>query len=258
MNQDYVSHKPDPVVFTIIVCHNSRWQLGRLIDRIQTLGTLRLAALWDFAKLQDQYARLQQLGREVDDAADERGDAERFLALAIELAKINNDLPGGIPFRVKRSLYYRRQFAESLHILRINRVEGFQPYDQFVQRKLGASYDFIAQVGDLYADIRSEIDLQLSKARLQQAVIIQTHLREATEEIRSVAESLHSVSKSIDQKQARTNILLDNAEILIAAPLLYYFGAVFMSIFDGKGWLAYTFSALLVVGVLLFLRRKGH
>jgi uncharacterized membrane-anchored protein len=53
-------------------------------------------------------------------------------------------------FRVEHSRYYVAQFRASIPALRLGRLEGYQKYDQFVERRLGASYDFIDRLGTRY------------------------------------------------------------------------------------------------------------
>ena len=56
----------------------------------------------------------------------------------------------GLLYRIERSRYYVKQFADNVKLLRILRVEGNQPYDQFIQRRLGSEFDFIDRLGIRY------------------------------------------------------------------------------------------------------------
>ena len=57
------------------------------------------------------------------------------------------DTGSGLLYRIERSRYYVKQFDENVKLLRIKRVEGDQPYDQFIKRRLGSEFDFIDRLG---------------------------------------------------------------------------------------------------------------
>jgi hypothetical protein len=56
----------------------------------------------------------------------------------------------GLSYRIERSRYYVKQFEDNVTLLRIRRVEGDQPYDQFIRRRLGSEFDFIDRLGIRY------------------------------------------------------------------------------------------------------------
>jgi Protein of unknown function (DUF3422) len=142
------------------------WQLGRLIDRIHLLGTVRLAALKNFTELRDAGTMLSRLEPLLKDARDAVTQHRRMgpRTSAIECITRAHDYfngitdkfvtdtgaPTGLPYRVERSRYYIEQFNKNVVALRIKRIEGCQPYDEFVQRRLGATYDFIDRLGRRY------------------------------------------------------------------------------------------------------------
>jgi hypothetical protein len=63
----------------------------------------------------------------------------------------------GLLYRVERSRYYVQQFDDNVKLLRIRRVEGDQPYDQLIKRRLGSEFDFINRLGIRYERARGTI-----------------------------------------------------------------------------------------------------
>jgi hypothetical protein len=151
----YASQRPDSSKTFV-----NKWQLGRLVNQILLLDTLRLCALKDVKPLHEagrQFARL-------DLSTQEAGDATLLFDVgAMDLIrKTHQNLSGitgeflrntgsGLLYRIERSRYYVQQFEENLRQLRITRLEGDQPYDQFIKRRLGSEFDFIDRLGIRYA-----------------------------------------------------------------------------------------------------------
>ena len=64
--------------------------------------------------------------------------------------KFLEDTGSGLLYRIERSRYYVKQFYENVELLRIHRLEGDQPYHQFIKRRLGSEFDFIDRLGIRY------------------------------------------------------------------------------------------------------------
>jgi hypothetical protein len=166
----------------------SRWQLGLLIDRIHLVETARLAALRDLKTLHgagESLAELEQLLKKARQAAedqtevresqgdehipdrdkasetDTKRDEDTYSLRVIHNAQRHfNSIgrryfektksPTGLMHRVERSRFYAALFRANIPALRLARLEGYQRYDQFVDRRLGSSYDFIDRLGNRY------------------------------------------------------------------------------------------------------------
>jgi hypothetical protein len=188
----------------------NRWQLGRLIDRLLLLGTLRLCALKEVKLLHGAGHKLAQLDESTQDAreaiAKAEAEASALRRRALEskakspvqkneqppptdqsavpdrkpapdgntneldalnakamdlIAKAHQRLNSithtffdqtgtGLLYRIERSRYYVKQFDDNIKWLRIKRVEGDQPYDQFIKKRLGSEFDFIDRLGIRY------------------------------------------------------------------------------------------------------------
>lgn len=140
-----------------------RWELGRLIFRLNEMGVARLMALRDVKsiigagrdtlrlglKLNDLYADASKLSPDDDAANDEsyrrlRNGLANFLG---EVNDLNAKAPnGGLFFRITRSKLFAAHFQRLMADIDIKRVEGAQPYDEFVRRRLLEVYEDMERV----------------------------------------------------------------------------------------------------------------
>lgn len=217
----------DPTVYTLINIHESRWQIGRLVERINDLEVLRIAALRDFSKIANANETIFGVQARLSSG---------HLESALELFNsIGQNIDGGLRYRVERSKYYINQFSFILSQMRLNRIEGFQQYDEFIKRRIFDKFSFIERVGrkhdDLLRDIRLRLDIDIK-------------------------EKATKVSKT-------TNRLLRDAEIFIAIPATYYIGATLShSIHFSKEYTPYLIgflaSAIIYIAVHLFRSKSEH
>lgn len=136
-----------------------RWQIGRLVQRINTLGTLRLVALRDLKALRRANPTIMHLGRYLDDLYHQelggrRKVHEKLQQLFSELSRVGENVPYGIAYRINRSRYAIESFKIILTDLRIRRIPGWQPYDEFVRRRLYSVYNSIDMLGHRMEAIR--------------------------------------------------------------------------------------------------------
>lgn len=174
-----------PLYYFVYSDTGSSWQLGRLIELMHNLGCERLASLVKFDQLRDVGYKLRGVEQEFQQARDlylrrdseidtVGGDAEgRLNKLATDLSDhirkierrlraINEVFGGDIEYRIERSQHYTRQFRDGLESLRIQRLEGYQPYDTFVERRLGPAFSYIDSLRTEYERMMKE------KATLEQ------------------------------------------------------------------------------------------
>jgi hypothetical protein len=76
------------------------------------------------------------------------GDAHK--AFNIVAGEFLEETGTGLSYRIERSRYYVKLFDDNVKLLRVRRVEGDQPYDQFIRRRLGSQFDFIDRLGIRY------------------------------------------------------------------------------------------------------------
>lgn len=150
------------------------WQLGRLVYRIHRAGTARLAAIIHFEQLRQANQILTEVEAALEDAiaaladADDdifRGQARRlYKEVEEKLAKIAPlDLDGTLDSRIDRSRYYVNQFNATVAALRIQRVKGFQQYDEFVIQRLGPVFEYIDSLGRKYSRVQKDRSLLLAR-----------------------------------------------------------------------------------------------
>jgi hypothetical protein len=158
----------------------SKWQLGRLIDRIHLLGTVRLASLKYLPKLREASTSLSGLDGYVKEArniktgristANLQRSHQQFTDITAKFSEGTNT-DSGMLYRIERSRYYVEQFNANLKALRIRRLEGYQRYDEFVRHRLGPVFDFINRLGIRYeraVSTLSLLDQFYSSTRTQQ------------------------------------------------------------------------------------------
>lgn len=138
------------------------WQLGRVVDRLHTLGTVRIAALKYFSSLIEVGAALGRFDPFVETAREEiRKYSDVFENKITELCdkahvefnritenfNAGTNTTSGIMYRIDRSNYYSNQFLKNVGVLRIRPLEGYLNYERFVLRRLGPAYEFIGRLG---------------------------------------------------------------------------------------------------------------
>jgi hypothetical protein len=157
------------LTFIMLAANPSRWQQGRLVDRVHMLATLRLAALYDLTHLINADAQLHKLEEKTKKFIAESTPKPRELRrkLPVWQRYLNEterqtkggkaQIAGGLARRVERSGYYRRQFEDHLEGFRIDRIEGFAPIDEAVNRRLAGDYELIRTVGEHHARLRETL-----------------------------------------------------------------------------------------------------
>lgn len=155
-------HSPIETVIHVRQCEGSKqpvvneWELGRLINQIHLLGTLRLAALKDVTALHEAGTALSKFDPTAQDArdaifTDKHTRVEKLKAAQKGYNEITEKFMkmgrAGLAYRAERSRYYYRQWELAVASLDIRQLEGDQPYDQFVKRRLGAEFQYIDRLG---------------------------------------------------------------------------------------------------------------
>lgn len=166
---DWVNEK-DPVRFLIVTQNRHRWQIGRLLERILQSGTLRVAATRDLNTLNKANEELQDIGRDLE-AVKAQDVEQSLLTISLLRTKLKNLARVGITkinWRIYRTRYYVESFQQLQEELRINRIEGYQPYSEFVARRLGASWEFVERLGDRLERMMLQMDSVYQQVRLAQ------------------------------------------------------------------------------------------
>lgn len=168
-----------PVCNVIHAYTDDEWQLGRLVDRIMNLGTLRLAATVEIERLLD-------VGTKVDELTDAIHDADQAIQDEVEhrkssnagqlagadqamvnvrnaLRDINTAVSNDIFYRLERAEYYIDQFTKGAGSLRVKRIEGFQKYDEIVARRMSTLFGYVRLLRTRMLDVDARMSA-LSRA----------------------------------------------------------------------------------------------
>ena len=146
-----------PLNYFLVARPISDWQLGALVDRLHFMGTVRLAGLMELQPLRIAGANLRDVEKEAGRARKAIEDNDTDLAydhykrvialLAHKDARHQPIFHAGLQYRVERSRYYVKRFADFVPFLGMSQIEGFQHYEHFVRSRLGGIYDYIDRLG---------------------------------------------------------------------------------------------------------------
>jgi hypothetical protein len=222
-----------------------RRQIGRIVERINAMGTLRLVALRDWTIIRDASTQLQLRGLELDtimkrwsegsrrirdeferktrrcplreDRYGDRRDEElQKLATDVEkdliylgaaLDNIGLTARHGLHFRINRSRYYVDEFDTLLKSLHVGNIDTWVAYDQFVSRGLKPAFDFIDGVGTRLLGLRTRLQSVLEGIETSALVIQTSATRSNTAQLKRIA------------RRFRTNNILVG---LVGAALTYF------------------------------------
>jgi hypothetical protein len=155
-----------------------RHRLSRLVFRINTIGTLRLAALRDLRQLRKVGEQLKGFEIRLEQAAHKKGHRARDRALLEVIGELEDiaspesdpDRPVPIFYRTARSAHYSGQMRALLEDLDEELIVGWQSYGQFVHRRVQSSLEYAASLGgrinSLWGIARTRMEFLESRALL--------------------------------------------------------------------------------------------
>lgn len=251
------------VKYLVLVAHHSKWELGRLIDRLHRAGTMRVSAMRDILRIEHASTQLDELRKAISRERNALGDIaartkkgegpwNRVFNYHHALREIQDAMPDGLDFRIFRSQYYIQQFGYHAAALRIGRITGFQQYDEFVKRRLSVAFETITMTLERYREARSELDVFLQRVQAEHAI----YLGQETK-------SLNEESVKLNKEAVK---LTKEAEAIVGVGSVYYLGFAAATIVAGVGgsakdkdtFLPIMFTCLLIafVGWLIRERRR--
>jgi hypothetical protein len=262
-----------PLNYYLHTSTHDDWQLGRLIDRIHNLATLRLAATVRIGALTEAGEIADRVLRLIEDAdkalrvalkatsysSPSKGTAaDRYKAIMeppeaairiveAELAKIAERFPLGITGRLERSQYYIDRFMTGADVFRVKRIEGFQVYKEFISRRMTGIFGYIhllhQRMNDVWAGM-SELNRKY-----------------ATLKMTAVTCDINNLTAAIKHEDNEIKKIQDFGEIALIGILVpYYLGTLFFHAFEHhleRYKLEYWASVIIVSSgfVVLTLRR---
>jgi hypothetical protein len=201
-----------------------RRQIGRIVDRINAMGSMRLIALRDWTIIRDASTQIQLRGLELDKIMqrwsvksteireryvdrwwlrfirnrrrDKRDEKLQALATEVErdliylsaaLDTVGKEARNGFHFRINRSRFYAAEFLSLLDTLKIGNIDTWVTYDQFVTRGLKPAFDFIDGVGERLVGLRARLQSVLEGIETSALVIQTSATRSNTAQLRRVA-----------------------------------------------------------------------
>jgi uncharacterized membrane-anchored protein len=132
-----------------------------------------------------------------------------LISLSAALDEIGIAARHGLHFRINRSRYYVSEFDSLLKSLKIDNIDTWLAYDQFVTRGLKPAFDFIDGVGNRLQALRTRLESVLEGIETSALVIQTSATRSNTAQLKRIARGF------------RTN----NALIGIIGALLTYFAS---------------------------------
>lgn len=246
----YVDESRVPVTYLLAVASGlNRWQRGRLVDLIHTAETSRLAALRDLAALRgagNSLAGMDHYTARARNAVSEHRHLAEGEPPTLDVAQCIDQAHGhfnaitktfnegagtdyGLSYRVERSRYYVDRFKENVAGMSLARIEGYNKYDDFVQQRLGATFDYIDRLGRRYERAVGALSLldgyhltiQSNEIALSQKEIALSQKDEEAEEA------------DVNKKTLEIQVVGDF--VLFAALLPYYATALLEHLYGGEG-----------------------
>ncbi|MEA3043153.1 MAG: hypothetical protein QOH47_991 [Sphingomonadales bacterium] len=206
-----------PLCYGLYTHQLGGWAIGRLIEQINQQGTLRLASLIDLPALQSASAPLreaedevrtsftsrikvdgeeearqqegQQKGRRREDKEKDPYSERRIgeLKACLDrtqdlLGKADSKVTGGVAHRIERSRYYIRRFREGLPALQIKQFGDMQPYNVFVERRLGPTFGYIDMLWSRYDRVRRDMRALYQRLLAEETKNVATAIRDRNTE----------------------------------------------------------------------------
>ena len=225
----YLSLSPTPTPFRYLFLTKRqphRQQIGRIVARVNAMGTMRLFALKDWSVIKDADAHIRMQGLEldrvttawsherklIDDKFSVRGKRLSFdneldnedkkyneiskltkkiegdlITIAAQLDKIGVCAVGGLHYRINRSAYYVDEFRHLIDTLEIGNIDSWTSYQSFIKLGLQPAFDYIRTAGMRLRSLRERLQ-SVTEAIQTSALVAQTTATRAnTNELRKIA-----------------------------------------------------------------------
>ena len=200
----------------------SRQQLGRLIRTLHAVGENRLLVLRSYTAIDLAGRRLQALRQDLakaegslnkySDTEDALSKAENALRVAsrklVELKEVQND--GGLTHRLSRLRTNEKNLLRQLEVLRIDRLEGWRPFDEFITRNVLPHVTYLKSVGFTLSVAEQDIQ-RLDSSILRHRGAIETS---------ALVSTVDYIKNLQDKQNAQNNIVLGLAHIAASSGLL--------------------------------------
>jgi hypothetical protein len=235
-----------PLHYYLHTATHDEWQLGRLVNRMHNVATLRLAAIVRIGDLIEAGEIAEEIATLIESADDALREALATVSCAPptdsrerieydarmakpasaiadaegQLARINKMFPLDITARLERSRHYIERFLTGADVFRVRRIEGFQLYKEFVSRRMNGLFSYIdllhRRMDTIWAGMS---ELHRKNANLKMATV--------NCEIQSLTSEIGTVTKRIKDEDSKIKKIQDFGEIALIGILLpYYLGSI--------------------------------
>jgi hypothetical protein len=155
------------------------------------VGTLRVASLMGYSALNAAGYALRDLVRDMDEFNVKALSVEERATRAANFNQRFRDAlasvgEGGLQYRIDRAMFYVREFRTECQAMAFGRIEGFQPYPSFAQRRLGQTWGFIETLYRRCQQLTQRLSGLNEEIRAEQALAQTTELNNQTEELREL------------------------------------------------------------------------
>jgi hypothetical protein len=199
-----------PVYYFMYSKTYNGWQLGRLVDQINFLGAMRLASMryyddfrtvgytLDYCSEMIETSKrtyLANLAGFTEDSISE-SDWRHFLerlgrsitAIDAALTQASAPFTAGLAAALQLSRHYISEFKSGVESLHIRPVACFQPYDAFVLRRLGASFNSIVSINGRFQNLRRDLEALQEFYRNQNNQLVELETRNRSKDLEELGE----------------------------------------------------------------------
>ena len=208
-----------PIYLAQAYQNDEMFWLSRIVSRLLTMGTLRLAAISDLKAINSAMSALAQIESDlsaIEGAPNVRGQyAELRKLIKDRMSQVwtgNHTLISRIGSNKVAFQAMKRQLDD----LEITRIPGWQSYDSFINRRLVTTYERISEIAERYTDVwrmmRSRMDV-IEAGTILQLTSIARHVGFA-----ALSAALTSVVKPFAEHQSvliQTALKRRHVDILI-------------------------------------------
>jgi hypothetical protein len=249
---DYDPSNPLPVRYLFLTKGKPHpRQIGRTIERVNALGTMRIYALKDWNTLRDASIHIRMRGQELDriirewsigrDYIEQNTPSQRdlrdnwighftqrierrLLTIGGALDEIGTHSIGGIHYRINRSRYYVKEFRILLDTLHVGNIGTWISYRNFYERGLHPAFDFIDNLGGRLDSLRRRL-LSVTESIQTSALVAQASAtRENTMELRRISKAAQAlgIAGSIASLLSATKTTLELTRLTVAGASASY------------------------------------
>lgn len=180
--------------FSIMTPRGSRWQVGRLIYRVNEIASLRLMALKNMDEILNAGADMNRIGSLIErlsdvDFEDEQTQIKlgKLREYKIDIDNLGKTNSAELAYKIERAESFCARFYHVIDTMHIGRIEGWQPYTEFIDRRLRPIFEKFSNISRrfdsllrLYHAQLAELDSEMQRQSTHHLVEMQDELLDAS------------------------------------------------------------------------------